>query len=90
MSLSTNTEIAMTTPKMTTVDIVIRLQVEGSPAEVERFRSALDNLADVMRVQAKDGLWSDGYLDNSDYNEFLADINASEVHAVLIDGKEDP
>ena len=86
----TATDITASSVTTTTVDLVIRLQIEGSPAEVERFRGALINLADVMRVQAEDGLWLDGYRDDSQYNKFLADITDSEVHAVLIDGKETP
>ena len=90
MNTQTATDTTAPAVKTTTVDLVIRLQIEGSPAEVERFAGALFNLADVMRVQAADGLWIDGYRDDSEYNKFLADINDSEVHAVLIDGKETP
>lgn len=90
MNTTTATDMIASSVKTTTVDLVIRLQIEGSPAEVERFRGALINLADVMRVQAEEGLWLDGYRDDSEYNKFLADTNTSEVHAVLIDGKENP
>jgi hypothetical protein len=76
--------------KTTTVDIVIRLQVAGSPADVARYRAALDCLADVMRVQAEDGLWSAGYEDGGDEetpNQYIADIENSRVHSILINGK---
>lgn len=76
------------TAKTTTVDLVIRLQVVGSPAEVERYRAALECLADVMRVQAEDGLWSLGHEDaetEDGPSEYVADIDSVRVQAILID-----
>ena len=75
----------------TTVDVVIRLQVKGSPATVAQYRDALGNLASVMLVQAEDGLWSLGYEDAEAEegvppNEFVADFERMSVHALLIDG----
>lgn len=94
MSTETTAVTAAPTPRVTTtVDLVIRLQVAGSPAEVARYRDALECLADVMRVQAEDGLWSLGYEDaESDDdvpNEHVADIESLLVHAVLIEGSDE-
>ena len=93
MSTSMKTSTSTTpTPITTTVDLVIRLQVAGTPAEVARYRDALECLADVMRVQAEDGLWSLGYEDaESDDapNEHVADIESLRVHAVLIEGSDE-
>jgi len=75
----------------TTVDIVIRLQVAGTPAEVARYRAALEILAEVMVVQAEDGLWSAGYEDGGDEetpNEYVADIVNTRVQTILIEGSE--
>jgi len=71
------------TPVTTTVDIVIRLQVVGEPGDVERCRGALECLADVMAVQAEDGLWSRG-LPDIDGSELIADVKSTRVQAVLI------
>ncbi len=71
----------------TTVDLVIRIEVVGEPADVENWRSAIDCLADVMAVQAEDGLWSLGHEDaeNDDGpSEIVANIMSTKVHAVLI------
>jgi hypothetical protein len=76
---------------VTTVDLVIRLQVAGSPAEVAAHLDALHNLADVMVVQAEDGLWTLGSPDaeNDDVpNEHVADIESARLQAVLIEGRE--
>ena len=78
---------------VTTVDVVIRLQVKGSPATVAQYRDALDNLACVMLVQAEDGLWSLGYEDaeaeeGDPPNEFVADFESMRVHAIVIDGTD--
>lgn len=78
----------------TTVDVVIRLQVKGSPATVAQYRDALDNLAHVMLVQAEDGLWSLGYEDaeaeeGDPPNELVADFESMSVHAILIDGTDE-
>ena len=93
MNTETTPETAATTPIVTTtVDLVIRLQVAGSPAEVARYRDALECLADVMRVQAEDGLWSLGYEDaesDDGPNEHVADIESLLVHAVLIEGSDE-
>jgi len=82
----------VTETKTTTVDIVIRLQVAGSPDEVARYRDALECLADVMRVQAEDGLWSLGHEDaenDGGPSEHVADIETMRVHAVLIEGTDE-
>lgn len=79
----------MSKDETTTVDIVIRLRVKGSQAEVARYRAALEMLAEVMVVQAEDGLYSQGYEDGGDEedpNEYVADIEHTRVQAVLIDG----
>jgi len=93
VSTETTADTAAATPRVTTtVDIVIRLQVAGSPAEVARYRAALECLADVMRVQAEDGLWSLGYEDaESDDcpNKHVADIESLRVRAVLIEGSDE-
>jgi hypothetical protein len=76
----------------TTVDLVIRIQVVGTPADVANCRSALECLADVMAVQAEDGLWSLGHEDaeNDDGpSEPIANITSTHVHAVLIDGVDE-
>ncbi len=76
----------------TTVDLVIRIQVVGTPADVENCRNALENLADVMSVQAEDGLWSLGHegAENDDGpSEIVANITSHRVHAVLIDGTDE-
>ena len=73
----------------TTVDLVIRIEVVGAPTDVENCRGALDCLADVMAVQAEDGLWSLGHEDaeNDDGpSEIVANITSTKVHAVLIGG----
>jgi len=88
MSTETTTETAAATPIVTTtVDLVIRLQVAGSPAEVARYRAALECLAEVMVVQAEDGLWTLGCADgegDDGPSEHVADIESARVHAVLI------
>jgi hypothetical protein len=78
--------------KTTTVDIVIRLQVTGSAAEVAKYRDALECLADVMRVQAEDGLWSLGHEDavsDDGPSEYIADIETTRVEAILIEGADE-
>lgn len=87
---TTHTDVENTTAaaKTTTVDLVIRLQVAGSPAEVERYRAALECLAEVMVVQAEDGLWSLGHAEaetDDGPSEYVADIESARVQAVLID-----
>ena len=93
MSTATKTSTSTTpTAITTTVDLVIRLQVAGTPAEVARYRDALECLADVMRVQAEDGLYSLGYEDAESEdapNEYVADIETMRVHAVLIEGTDE-
>jgi hypothetical protein len=94
--VSTETATATTTTSetgaTTTVDLVIRLQVKGSPADVAKYRAALECLAEVMVVQAEDGLWSaghpDGELDDVP-SEYVADIERTSVHAVLIEGSDE-
>ncbi len=73
----------------TTVDLVIRIQVVGAPADVANCRNALECLAEVMAVQAEDGPWSLGHEDaeNDDGpSEPIANITSTRVHAVLIEG----
>jgi len=88
----TTTETTASPAPRTTVDLVIRLQVEGSPTDVARYRAALEMLAEVMVVQAEDGLWSAGYREggtDAEPSEFIADIKRTYVHAVLIDGSNE-
>ena len=76
----------------TTVDLVIRLEVEGSKETVAKYRAALECLADVMRVQAEDGLWSLGQPEAEDSrgrpSEYVADIETAVVRSILIDGED--
>lgn len=75
----------------TTVDIVIRLQVEGSPTDVATYTAALQNLGEVMVVQCEDGLWSLGSPESEDEDgpsEHVAEIPSARVHAVIIHDKE--
>lgn len=92
--MSTKKPKTQTEEETTTVDVVIRLQVKGSPATVTQYRDALDNLASVMLVQAEDGLWSLGYEDaeaeeGDPPNELVADFESMNVHAILIDGTDE-
>jgi hypothetical protein len=93
VNTNTDTAAATETPNVTTtVDLVIRLQVKGSPAEVEKYREALGCLACVMVVQAEDGLWSLGCEDaetDDGPSEYVADIERANVHAVLIEGSDE-
>lgn len=92
MITQTDSAVTPTEAKTTTVDIVIRLQVAGSPAEVAKYRDALECLADVMRVQAEDGLWSLGHEDGKNDDgpsEYIADIETMRVSAVLIEGADE-
>ena len=93
MSTATKTSTSTTpTVTTTTVDLVIRLQVVGTPAEVALYRDALECLADVMRVQAEDGLYSLGHEDaetEDGPSEYVADIETMHVHAVLIEGTDE-
>src|SRR5437899_13070578 len=76
----------------TTVDIVIRLEVAGCPADVAKHRGALRCLADVMRVQAEDGLWSlghEGGENDEGPSEYVADIERALVQTVAIDGVDE-
>ena len=76
----------------TTVDLVIRLQVKGALADVARYRAALECLAEVMVVQAEDGLWSAGHPDselNGAPSTFVAGIESACVGAVLIEGRDE-
>lgn len=73
----------------TTVDLVIRLQVDGSPADVAKYRAALECLADVMCVQAEDGLWTLGQPEaenDEGPSLFVARIESARVHAIRIAG----
>jgi len=64
----------------TAVDLVIRLEVEGSKEAVAK------------RVQAEDGLWSLGQPEAEDSrgrpSEYVADIETVVVRSVLIDGED--
>lgn len=85
---TTETTVAATNPT-TTVDLVIRIQVAGTPAEVARYRDALEHLAEVMAVQAEDGLWTLGHAEaetDGGPSELVAEIETAHVHAVLIGG----
>jgi hypothetical protein len=73
----------------TTVDLVIRLRVAGSPADVATYLDPLYCLADVMAVQAEDGLWSLGSPEAETYDgpsRFVTEIESARVQAVLIEG----
>jgi hypothetical protein len=78
-------------PVTTTVDLVIRIQVVGDKQDVANCRGALECLAEVMTVQAEDGLWSLGHeeAENDDGPSVpVADITSTRVHAVLSDGSK--
>lgn len=73
----------------TTVDLVIRLRVAGTPADVATYLDPLYCLADVMAVQAEEGLWSLGSpeCETDDVpSRYIADIENARVQAVLIEG----
>lgn len=73
----------------TTVDLVIRLTIPGTAAEVAEHLGALQCLASVMATQAEDGLWSAGHPDgetDEGPSEHVADIDRAYEQAVLIDG----
>ncbi|MBZ5737515.1 hypothetical protein [Nocardioides mangrovi] len=80
----------MSTTETTTVDLVIRLHVAGAPADVATYLDPLYCLADVMAVQAEDGLWSLGSPEaetNDGPSHFVADIDRARVQAILIEGR---
>ena len=57
------------------------------PADVATYLDPLNCLAEVMAVQAEDGLWSLGSSDTENDegpSRFVADIESARVHAVLI------
>lgn len=77
----------------TTVDIVIRLRIAGTVADLAKHRAALAALADVMRVQAEDGLWTAGYEDGGDEEEpnaYIANIDNAGVLAIIIGDQGEP
>lgn len=81
-------------PQTTTVDIVVRIQVAGSPpwSDVARWRSALECLGEVMAVQTEDGLWTLGHAEaetDEGPSEHVADIERAVVHSVRIAGLDD-
>ena len=79
------------TAETTTVDLVIRIQVAASPADVARYRAALENLAAVMAVQTEDGLWTLGHAEaetEGGPSELVAEIETARVLAVLIEGSD--
>jgi len=87
-AMKTTTATAET---MTTVDLIIRLQVAGSPADVARYRAALENLAAVMAVQTEDGLWTLGHAEaetEGGPSELVAEIETARALAVLIEGSD--
>ena len=87
-----NSDTSSKPPITTTVDLVIRLQVAGSPADVARYRAALENLAEVMAVQTEDGLWTLGHAEaetDGGPSELVAEIETACVHAVLIEGGDE-
>lgn len=57
---------------MVTATITVTLTIDA-PGFTPEIREALDNLADVMFIQAEDGLYSDGCGRHGD-GEFLADF----------------
>jgi hypothetical protein len=72
----------------TTVDLVIRLRVAGTPTNVATYLDPLHCLAEVMAVQAEDGLWSLGAPESENDDgpsQFVADIESAHVQAVLIE-----
>lgn len=74
----------------TTVDLVIRLRVAGSPADVATYLDQLYRLADVMAVRAEDGLWTLGSSaaeTDDDPSAYVAGIESARVQAVLIEGR---
>jgi hypothetical protein len=76
----------------TTVDLVIRLQVKDSPTEVAKYRAALECLAEIMVVQAEDGLWSLGHAEaetEDGPSKLVANIESARVQAVLIEGRDE-
>lgn len=78
-------------PATTTVDLVIRLEIRGAPDDVAHYRAALECLADVMRVQAEDGLWTLGQSEaesDDGPSAHVADIESAHVQAVLIEGQD--
>lgn len=78
------------TNQTTTVDLVIRLRVAGTASELATYLDPLYCLADVMAVQAEDGLWSLGSPDaetDDGPSTFVADIETARVQAVLIGGR---
>jgi hypothetical protein len=75
----------------TTVDVVIRLEVIGTTETVAKYRAALECLADIMRVQAEDGLWSLGSEDaetDDGPSAYVAAIETAVVRSVLIEGHD--
>jgi hypothetical protein len=73
----------------TTVDLVIRLQVAGSADEVATYFHPLYCLAEVMAMQAEDGLWSLGTPEaetDAGPSRFVAVIEGARAQAVRIDG----
>lgn len=65
------------------VDLTIRVKVEADRITPE-IEDALDALANVMAVQAEDGLYSAGSPDAAaDDNEFVADVAGFEIVSVI-------
>lgn len=65
-----------------TVDITVRLTLDAETLTPE-IQAALDALADVMAVQAEDGLYSAGSPDAADDdNQFVCDLVRYEIRPV--------
>ena len=58
--------------------ILISLEIEDSPRS-EEILNALESLAEIMAIQAEDGLWSHGSPESwndDDANVYVSDISA--------------
>lgn len=79
----------MSTPT-TTVEFTIRLTVDGTPEESRARLDALMNLADVMVVQAEDGLYTLGSPEaenDEGPSEFVAPITRTTLASITVDGQ---
>ena len=80
----------MSAGEMTIVDLVIRLRIPGTPNDVATYLDPLYCLADVMAVQAEDGLWTLGSPEaetDEGPSRFVAPIESARVLAVHIVGR---
>jgi len=72
---------------MTMVTITITLPIEGGDTASPEIAAALDALADVMLVQAEDGLWSLGSPESENEDgpsEYLRGIGSGQTVSVTI------